>query len=344
MKLLICTQAVDKNDPFLGFFHRWVEELSKHYEKITVICLKEGEHSLPPNVSVYSLGKEKNTSRPTRALRLSRYANKFKNEYDAVFVHMNQEYVLLLGWLWKRWKKRVYMWRNHYAGNKFTDMAARWCDKVFYTSKFSYTAKYPNAAIMPVGVDIDAFTRLPEVPRDPRSILFLGRIAPSKKPDLLLEALYTLSQEKVSFEASLYGAALPKDEQYRQNLLLTLKQTGLENVVEFHESVSNTETPKIYNSHSIFVNCSSSGMYDKTLFEAAACECVVLASSKDLSELVDPRCIFEEDNVEDLARKIKALLNLSMLERQGLGSALRNIARSQSIQVLGEKLSQAMQS
>ena len=46
MKLLIMTQAVDQNDPVLGFFHRWIEEFSRHCERVHVICLKEGEHSL----------------------------------------------------------------------------------------------------------------------------------------------------------------------------------------------------------------------------------------------------------------------------------------------------------
>jgi len=58
MKLLITTQTIDKNDPILGFFHGWVKEFSKHFEEINVICLKEGEHNLPENVHVYSLGKE----------------------------------------------------------------------------------------------------------------------------------------------------------------------------------------------------------------------------------------------------------------------------------------------
>ena len=56
-RLLITTQAVDLDDPVLGFFHRWIEEFAKHCESISVICLKEGRHDLPDNVHVYSLGK-----------------------------------------------------------------------------------------------------------------------------------------------------------------------------------------------------------------------------------------------------------------------------------------------
>ena len=58
MKLLITTQAVDTDDPVLGFFVRWIEEFAKHAERVEVVCLREGKHGLPPNVRVHSLGKK----------------------------------------------------------------------------------------------------------------------------------------------------------------------------------------------------------------------------------------------------------------------------------------------
>ena len=39
-KLLIVTQAVDTEEPALGFFVRWIEELAKRVESVEVICLK----------------------------------------------------------------------------------------------------------------------------------------------------------------------------------------------------------------------------------------------------------------------------------------------------------------
>ena len=70
MKLLIVTQAIDSEHPILGFFHRWVEEFAKHCEHVHVICLQAGKHSLPANVTVHSLGKERITER-TRGLTSS---------------------------------------------------------------------------------------------------------------------------------------------------------------------------------------------------------------------------------------------------------------------------------
>ncbi len=95
MKLLILTQKVDKNDPILGFFHRWIEEFANHCEQVTVICLAKGKSTLPPTVSVLSLGKEAGQSRLKYLWRFYRYLWRERQNYDTVFVHMNQEYVLL---------------------------------------------------------------------------------------------------------------------------------------------------------------------------------------------------------------------------------------------------------
>src|SRR3989338_1080292 len=40
IRLLICTQAVDKGDPILGFFHQWVAEFALYASEVHAICLQ----------------------------------------------------------------------------------------------------------------------------------------------------------------------------------------------------------------------------------------------------------------------------------------------------------------
>src|SRR3990167_8654475 len=189
MTLLVLTQSVDTKDPILGFFHRSLLELAGRSERIIVIALYVGKHSLPENVRVYSLGKESGTSKMTRVWRLLRYIVVLRKEYDAVFVHMNEEYVVLGGVLWKLFGKKIYLWRNHYAGSFLTAVAARLSTNVFYKSKNSYTANFANALSMPVGIDLELFKPNPSLTPAPHSILSLGRIAPSKHIHVLIEAM-----------------------------------------------------------------------------------------------------------------------------------------------------------
>ncbi len=340
MKLLIVTQVVDRTDPFLGFFHAWLIELSKHYEHIHVICLKEGQHQLPANVTVHSLGKEGGVSRTMYLRRFFRFVWQLRREYDTVFVHMNQEYILLAGWLWKLLGKRIYMWRNHYAGNFLTDLAAKFCVKVFCTSKFSHTAKYKKTVIMPVGVDTDMFMPQTEIERMPRSILFFGRFAPAKRPLVLLEALGIIAQEGTEFSASFYGTALPADAAYREGVVERDRELALENRVKFFEGVPHAQAPRIFSAHEIYMNLSSSGTYDKAMFEAAACGCLVLAASQDFEALAGKR--FRLTDAEDapaVAEKLREALALSESERTSLAAQLREkILADQSLKTLGKRL------
>lgn len=337
MKLLIVTQVVDRADPYLSFFHGWLEELAQHYEHIHVICLKRGDYALPANVAVHSLGKEDGVSRAEYLRRFFTYVWRFRGEYDAVFVHMNQEYILLAGWLWKLLGKRIYLWRNHYAGGLLTDIAAMFTAKVFCTSAHSYTAKYKKSVVMPVGVDEKLFAPS-AVPRVPRSILFFGRFAPAKKPDVLLEALGILFKEGIEFKASFYGTALPDDADYRDGVIARVRELGLGEKVKFHLGVPHASAPAIFDAHEIFINLASSGTYDKTLFEAAACGCLVIAASRDFAAIVGEQYLVSEE-VTVVADKLREILALPEAERTVLAAKLREaVIKRHSLTALTARL------
>ena len=308
MKLLIVTQVVDTEDPVLGFFTRWIDELAARLDQVTVICLKKGAYRAPHNVRVYSLGKERGRAGGlTYGLRFLRLAWRLRHDYGAVFVHMNQEYVLIAGWLWKILGKRVYMWRNHYAGSWLTDVAAAFCDKVFCTSKHSYTAKYKKTQLMPVGVDTTRFCPDERVVRKPHSILFLARIAPSKRVEMLIDALGLLKEENVPFTATIVGSPLPQDAGYYQSLKERMTKLGLDDRVTFVPAVPNHATPDLYRAHEIFVNTSPSGMFDKTLMEALACSCYVLTTILDGKSIGGLNSYVA--SAEDLAAKARIILS-----------------------------------
>jgi glycosyltransferase involved in cell wall biosynthesis len=331
MRLLLITQKVDRSDPVLGFFHRWIEKFSKYYESITVICLYKGEYNLPNNVRVLSLGKENGKSKIEYIINFYKYIYQEKDNYDKVFVHMNQEYILLAGIVWKIMKKDIFMWRNHNIGNKLTDLAGLFCKKVFCTSRFSYTAKYQNTQIMPVGVDLENFKPNSSIKRIPNSILSLGRIAPSKNIDILVDALVEINNPDII--TSIYGNPLPQDEIYYKGL-----EIKGENHIDFYKGVTNIETIDIYSANQIFVNMSSSGMYDKTIFEAIACGCLILVSNDNLRGQISDDFIFHERNKSEFILKLNKLLNYSDDQISKAKIELSNFIKSHSLDNLGQKL------
>jgi glycosyltransferase involved in cell wall biosynthesis len=192
---------------------------------------------------------------------------------------------------------------------------------------------------MPVGIDTNLFKKRDEISKIPRSILFLGRISPIKKPHLLVDALSELKKRGVQFSASFFGDALPKDVEYKKSLEDKLKEYDIADDVEFRDGVANEKTIDIYNQHEVFVNLTTSGSYDKTIFESMACETMVAASNKDLHGLVKENFIFKEDDVNDLSEKLEKLLALTTQEKEEYGRKLRQIVvEKHSLQELAVKL------
>ncbi|OGZ74019.1 MAG: hypothetical protein A2832_02350 [Candidatus Zambryskibacteria bacterium RIFCSPHIGHO2_01_FULL_44_22b] len=295
MRLLIITQKVAKNDPILGFFHQWLEEFAKNFEKVTVICLEEGEHNLP-GIKVLSLGKEKNVSKFKYLINFYRYIWQERGNYDAVFVHMNQEYVLLAGDIWKFLGKKIYLWRNHAKGNFWTTMAVWLSNKVFYTSPRSFTARFKKAVQMPVGIDTDFFKPDPAVSRVPNSALFLGRISPVKK---VLEFIDWVKDN--NYDATIAGPILAEDKLYGEKVKAVLTDK-----IKFIGPVSQEEAKRLYQTHEIYANFTPAGSFDKTIFEAAACGAKLFVKNPDIKNF-NP----ETNSLKTLMRKIKEEISLN---------------------------------
>jgi len=343
MKLLLITQTVDKKDTFLSFMHAWINKFASEYETITVVCLKSGEHQFPKNVRVLSLGKETLVSRFKYVKNFYKYIFSENKNYDTVLVHMNQEYIILGGIFWKIMGKNIFMWRNHHMGNWITNIAVGFCKKVFCTSRFSYTARFKKTILMPVGVDINVFKTKENTQRIPNSILFIGRIAPVKKLDILIDALDILNKQNINFTASFVGDPVSKDLEYYDSLKKKITSLNLVESVSFFNGVSNDATVDVYNKHDICVNLSPSGMFDKTIFEAMACGALSISSNTNLINEISEVLIFKEESVEDLASKFASLFLLSNDEKNSLRRQTREyVEKHHSLISLSTKLSVIM--
>ena len=332
MRVLICTQAVDRSDPTLGFFHTWIENLARVCDRVTVVCLKEGEYALPSNVRVYSLGKP--ASRLTYLRRFYLYITSLLGDYDAVFVHMNQEYVLLGGVLWRLLGKRIVLWRNHKKGSFLTNVAVGLSHVVCHTSREAYVARFAKAVRMPIGIDTGFFT--PGNPPKEDSILFLGRLDAVKKPDVFLDAIMILRGHSVATPVHVYGNPTPGREFFADKLKNHF--SSMTNLT-FEIGVGHADTADIYRSHSIYVNLTPSGSFDKTIGEALASGCIVVAGNEALRGVLPGTLIVDPNSAESVAKGIQAALDFGAEERSALRSKTREyVEKEHSLTLLVSKL------
>ena len=312
MKLLIVTQVMDQDHPILGFFHRWVIEFAKHCDQIHVICLQKGKCDLPANVEVHSLGKE--DGRKGRLVYIYRFitlAYRLRSQYQTVFVHMNQEYVLLMGLLWLLQSKSVYMWRNHYSGSFLTHIAALLVHKVYYTSSSSYTARFKNAYQMTIGIDTDLFSFNGNSVHNAHSLLYIGRVAVSKRIDAILKAMLQLGESGYEYSLTVVGPVLESEKTYQDSLFDFAKENNLQ--ISFKGPVAWSELPAFYITHALCINMSPPGMFDKVIGESLSCGTPVITTNADAEDAPGVTVIDTDGDLPVLlAQAISAQLNFSL--------------------------------
>jgi glycosyltransferase involved in cell wall biosynthesis len=340
MKILIITQAVDSKNTTLGFFVRFIEEFAKRTEKTTVICLEKGDFVLPKNINIFSLGKEQIKSRWNYLKNFFKLIFKTRKDYDTVFVHMNQEYIILGFLFWKIFRKKIFLWRNHPYGNFITRIAVKMSDVVFATSNQAYVSKFDKTKIMPVGVDKRIF-KTDDSNREVGSILVFGRIAPVKRIEMIIDTFANLLAKGLNAKLNIVGDFLEKDKGYYQIIKERIKKFRIEDFVYFRKAVPFKDAPFIYQKNDIFVNFTKAGSFDKTIVEAMSCGCKVLTTNPSLSDILPENSFTLEDESSRL-NKMEKLLSMSSVEKTKYREDVRSFIEYHSLDNLVDKIIQCI--
>lgn len=293
MRILICTQAVDAKDPVLGFFVRWIEEFAAHCEEVTVVCLREGAHTLPANVSVHSAGKESGAPKLVRWWKVLRYVIALRRRYEAVFVHMNPEYLVALGWLWRLMGKKTALWYTHKHVDLKLYMAARMAHVIFTASAESFRLRSNRLRIVGHGIDTDFFS--PAENQRGGEILSVGRLSATKRHDLAIRSLQYIHRELfVAGEGEERGAL----EELAQKL-----QVGAR--THFLGARSQTELRDLYRRAGVLAHTSETGSMDKVVLEALMCGLPVVSTSEAFKTLLEPSGFWVEPEAKALASALE---------------------------------------
>jgi glycosyltransferase involved in cell wall biosynthesis len=289
MKLLIVTQVVDSHDSDLGFFVRWIEEFAKHAERVEVICLKEGQHTLPANVHVHSLGKEKGVSRFGYVLHFYKYLWQLRHNYDAVFVHMNPEYVVLGGLWWRLTHKRVSLWYMHKSVNLKLRIAALLSNVILTGSKESFRLKSKKVQVTGHGIDTDFFSPDASVKRGDW-LLSVGRLMKSKRHDLVIRVAVEKNKE----------LRIAGEGPERANLEALARSLNAK--VTFLGPLSQAQLRDEYRAAALFIHTSETGSLDKVTLEALACGLPISTNDPALKylETASPEYVREHHSLKRL--------------------------------------------
>lgn len=154
-----------------------------------------------------------------------------------------------------------------------------------------FTGENERLRVIPVGVNIERFTPLPDGEKpDPNSILFVGRIHETKGVDVLLRAMRLLVDRNPAIRLSLAGGSFYRPTQIREERLKRMaEELGLGDHVRFLGIQSPDQVAETMRRSSLLVLPSRRETLGAVLIEALACGIPVIAT----------RCGGPEDVVND---------------------------------------------
>ncbi len=322
MKILIITQVLDTNHPILGFFHRWVEEFAHQCTELHVIALQVGEYNLPSNVVVHSLGKEQGQSRIKYLCRFYRLIWKYRKEYDSVFVHMNQMYVVLGAPVWRLLRKKIGLWYAHGTVSRSLKFAVYLADTIFTSTPQGLQIETPKRKIVGQGIDMELFSYKERTPNKIPQFIVDGRIAPSKNIDVLLHACALVRDSGQKFTFTIVGAPITLAEHaYAKELKNLVKELNLNNHVHWQGGVTHAQLVPLLHASDLYIHDGATQSLDKVLVQAVVTGLPTISSNTAFTLIAGPLApdlLFPAHNSEVLAQKINSILDLSIQSRRSL--------------------------
>ncbi|HVF31591.1 MAG TPA: glycosyltransferase [Acidimicrobiales bacterium] len=322
-RLLVFNLATDADDPILGFAVGWLVALAGRVGHVDVVTMRAGRSDLPPNVAVFSVGKERGYGEPRRAWEFYRLLAGLlrRNRYDACFAHMMPLFALL-GWpLLRARSVPTTLWYAHRATGPVLRLAAGVVDAIVTPSVESFRVASPKVRVVGHGIDVSSFQPVaaPEVP--PCRIVVVGRVSPVKRLEIVVEALPSIA-EGVGGAVSLHLVG-PADVGYAARLRDLARHRGCQGDVVLHGPVSHREVAAELAAATVAVNVSATGSVDKAVLEAMASSVPVVVANEAFAFL--PEECRAEPTPGAVAAAVIAMASLPATGRAALGGRLRAI-------------------
>jgi len=348
LRVLMITQKVDLDDDILGFTHTWVNKLAERVERLYVLALAVGRHSLRDNVELFSMGKERGNSRLERLVNFNRVVAGLvlTRRVDLLFIHMCPRYAILAAPYAKLMRVPMVMWYAHGSVNPELRIAHSLVDKVVTSTREGFRLKSDKVSIVGQGIDTDRF-KPPDVRKEGNTklILSVGRISPIKDYETLVKAAGILVNEKEreDLEFMVVGdVGTEAQRKYLDKIKGLVRECQLERHFRFVGSVPHSEVVKYYQNCDVFVNLSPTGAIDKAALEAMACAEMPLVCNESFKEVFGDyadRLMFEKGNAGDLVGKVLDVIETNTGSRLILERALRDIVvQEHSVEGLINKL------
>ena len=137
-----------------------------------------------------------------------------------------------------------------------------------------HTLPEDKIRIIPNGVNYKVLSKLNSKKDFNNNIIFVGRLVPSKKPEVLIDAIYNLANIGIECNVNVYG-----DGKLYHILKSKLKENNLDKYISLLGNIDQKKIITKLQSSNIFVSCSEYEGLSNALLEAMASGCACICSN-----------------------------------------------------------------
>lgn len=305
-RLIVATQVVDPDHPFLGATVGKLRALAARLDELVVLADHGLPGVLPDNCRLVRFGPGSRAQRSRRFL--TGLANELSPRPLGVLAHIVPRYALLAAPLVRPRRVPLLLWFTHWKPSRTLSLAERVSTAVLSVDERSFPLPSGKLHAIGHGVDTDMFACIDRPERSPLRAVALGRTSPAKGLETIARAA-ALAQ----VDLAVYGPSTTAEERAERARLVALG-------VRVEEPVAYSRVPALLASGDVLVNNMREGALDKVVYEAAATCMPVLASNSGFDDLLPPELRFAADDVDALALALRRLVEV---DRNALGHGLR---------------------
>lgn len=333
MNLLVFNLAVDKEHVTLAFGLKTIEALASRFDHVDVVTMYKGKYLLPPNVTVWSVGREHGYPKWLRVFRFYWIILGVlrARRIDVVFTHQNHIFGLLFWPIGRIIGISNLLWYAHSAVPLGLRLAHVAVDGVVSPSPESFRLSSNKVMFIGQGIDEKTFEFRSRVPKSVFHVVTVSRLSPVKGIELLIEALDGWRPNcRQGWKLTVIGGTTsPADERYAVGLY-ELARCISGGQVEFLGRLEPTNIASILSEADVFVNLSATGSLDKAIIEAMATGCITLSSNDAfraiaLRENLDS-CIVERNSIS-VRNALDILIGMTPYQYEFLSRSQSQIAR-----------------
>ena len=346
-------------------------------ELVDVITMYRGAYHMPPNVRVFSAGRELGLSKPLRAARFYRHLLRLLRErrYDACFAHMMPLFAGMAGPLLSARGVPTTLWYTHRARAVQLRWGLAMSRRAVSADETSFPYDTDKLRVIGHGIDCDFYSPPPLSPKEGGGIRAPGSVGGIESPfppggmpaiemagdgagdrgdSLIVQVgrLAAVKQQATTIQAvagiearlALIGGAQPGAPQaYEGELRALIQRLGIGERCQLVGDAPAAEVLQWYRRASVAVNMSPPGLFDKAALESMACGAPTVVGNSAFAPLLGEYASLlltaGPEDVRGLRERLAHLIDISNAERAAIGAVLRaNVLREHSLPAMVDRL------